>query len=236
MKQNLQIGNLAGKFIVTACILAAFGMPAFAQKDVKVRLAGPKENQEITRDKQFDLSFTVTNKGAKVIAKTDTMALGVKIAGNYVFQGVLSLNGKDFMPGDSLVYKVPMSLKDFTKDASNVDFCVGVIIFSNTDPTPNDQSDCNKVNLKVGATSVNTVVSDDAIKVYPNPATDILKINTPFAGNFIIYDLTGKAIARHTLSATENTISVSGLAAGTYMYLYTNQEGTAQKGKIVINK
>ena len=68
---------------------------------------------------------------------------------------------------------------------------------------------------------INTTIS--ALKIYPNPANDVLNINITPAENqqeFVLelYDILGKLVLTKTLYPQENTITVSHLKTGVYSY------------------
>jgi len=61
------------------------------------------------------------------------------------------------------------------------------------------------------------------LKVYPNPASEILNIEITPQGNqqefvFELYDILGKRVLTKTLYSYENTINVGNLASGVYTY------------------
>lgn len=56
----------------------------------------------------------------------------------------------------------------------------------------------------------------DALKVFPNPTTDILNIS-PFIGTYAIMDLQGRVLQRAQLNGTWTEIPVSDFAQGTYL-------------------
>ena len=78
--------------------------------------------------------------------------------------------------------------------------------------------------------ALNTALSieNDAIldlKMYPNPATDVLHIQVPSNDsevNITLYDILGKQIQSHTVSNTNFTIDVSRLQKGVYMVTLTS--------------
>lgn len=54
------------------------------------------------------------------------------------------------------------------------------------------------------------------ISIYPNPATQVLTVETEAVATYCIYDLQGKAVMKGTLQSGKNTLDVSSLAKGFY--------------------
>ena len=63
--------------------------------------------------------------------------------------------------------------------------------------------------------------------VYPNPAKDILHVQTKSAASFSMLDQSGKILLTTNINE-KGTISISGMAAGLY-YLKNNSSGVTRK-------
>jgi hypothetical protein len=90
-----------------------------------------------------------------------------------------------------------------------------------------------------GAYIISNIVGIDekeagqAVKVYPNPFTDILKIES---GNVkmtevSLYDIAGKETLRKNINSGE--INTEGIASGIYIYEIRNGEEPVSRGKVV---
>ena len=55
------------------------------------------------------------------------------------------------------------------------------------------------------------------IKVYPNPASDILTINNPIGEQIEIFDMEGRLIQTEAVNNETQTIQIQGLPSGIYM-------------------
>lgn len=57
------------------------------------------------------------------------------------------------------------------------------------------------------------------IKVYPNPTTDLIVIETEQAGglDLLLYDMTGRTVLHKNVSASSSQLNLSGLPDGTYL-------------------
>jgi hypothetical protein len=62
------------------------------------------------------------------------------------------------------------------------------------------------------------------IKVYPNPATEVLHISSPIMINASLLDLTGRVLQMQT-SATEFSFNTSELAPGMYLLSLSDKKG-----------
>ena len=72
--------------------------------------------------------------------------------------------------------------------------------------------------------------------ISPNPATDILIINSDdLISNFIIYDLCGKVILHSNINSKYFKINLSSLKTGPYIVYTKNQKSSSYK-KFLVNK
>ncbi|WP_339614541.1 T9SS type A sorting domain-containing protein, partial [uncultured Winogradskyella sp.] len=85
------------------------------------------------------------------------------------------------------------------------------------------------------ALGVSDFTLSDAISLYPNPATDVIKIKNISdlkLEGIRIYDINGRLVAHHKVRDTSNnqSINVSELASGIYMLqIYSNQANTIKR-------
>lgn len=91
--------------------------------------------------------------------------------------------------------------------------------------TGTDANGCtNKatVSFVVGAcTGINEATMNAAVKVYPNPASEVLHVSAPSTINqVVIYDGTGRVVATSQPTSNEATISLQGLSSGIYFLHY----------------
>ena len=74
---------------------------------------------------------------------------------------------------------------------------------------------------------------ENAISIFPNPATDILTIEVPTnisLQKVILYN----ALGQKALETNQNKINVSGLSAGMYVVTFETSEGTFHKNFLMI--
>jgi Secretion system C-terminal sorting domain len=82
-------------------------------------------------------------------------------------------------------------------------------------------------------------VSENSFSVYPNPASDKIKIVTGSENKFkdtelIIYNVLGNAVFKSQLINSNNEIDIAHLPKGIYFYRLTNQQSVLSSGKIII--
>lgn len=96
------------------------------------------------------------------------------------------------------------------------------------------QAEDYTVNVLDAQLAVNeTVKKNPGLKVYPNPVSDILNINSdPKIKSVRIYDLSGKNVLTQTVDANKPAINVSSLSSGTYVITAETETGL-QSAKII---
>lgn len=92
-----------------------------------------------------------------------------------------------------------------------------VVYVTLEDRCGNKATDTITVTIIANATSVNETVDPD-VRVYPNPAGDIVKIETPNERiiNVEMLDISGKIVKHFTINKEHFTINVEGLKQGIY--------------------
>lgn len=121
-------------------------------------------------------------------------------------------------------------LKSF-KQADMIDD--GTTVFVNV-VDPNSAAVSGMSTFNFNTLSVEETNELDTLSLYPNPASDIVKIITPEGVNNIeieIYDNSGKLI--HLQLSEENTIDVSNIASGLYLVTITSDDLKITKKLIV---
>lgn len=70
--------------------------------------------------------------------------------------------------------------------------------------------------------------------LFPNPVNDVLNVgNAHSTDNFIVTDLTGRVVLSGALNS--NTISVSSLTGGTYLFTLISEDGTSSSKRFIRN-
>ena len=91
--------------------------------------------------------------------------------------------------------------------------------------------------VPIDVTSLNKEINTANIRLFPNPATDLIKIQLPIyfqSGTIEIFDLKGKKLVNQPLMNSENRIDVSLLPKGLFAYRIKSQNEILDVGKLVI--
>jgi photosystem II stability/assembly factor-like uncharacterized protein len=72
------------------------------------------------------------------------------------------------------------------------------------------------------------------IRIYPNPASDVMTVQIPEAGQITILDMTGRQLMESEALPPYNRIDVTPLSPGAYLVLLKNK-GTVLEGKFMKN-
>lgn len=81
----------------------------------------------------------------------------------------------------------------------------------------NEQPDlCSGTVEPLILTSINENNIDAIVAMFPNPANDVLNLQTKLNGMVVLYDITGKQVLSANVTSGNNTISLNGLANGVY--------------------
>ena len=82
------------------------------------------------------------------------------------------------------------------------------------------------------------VYSNKNVQLFPNPASGLVNVfvkDLKGEATLTIFDATGRNVSSSMLTANQNTISISGLTAGMYIYRVANEQGAVIKtGKLMI--
>ena len=73
--------------------------------------------------------------------------------------------------------------------------------------------------------------------VYPNPARDFVQIEFSMAysqATFSLLDISGKTVFEKQLTTNKQSLDISGIPAGTYIYRVFNNNGLDEKGKLMV--
>lgn len=80
---------------------------------------------------------------------------------------------------------------------------------------------------------INDDLTASSFKVYPNPVTDVLTVTTTEQGTLELFNLSGAEVMRKELSSEKETLDISALTPGLYIYQITNGTKTEQ-GKLLV--
>lgn len=171
------------------------------------------------------------NKGpVALVAATDTLVLRRAYRSNGVNSIKLSLPANGIPVGDTVYWADTVN---WTSAPTNNPFtwCDTVNAFRSgaamTDSDPNNNRICKTIPFKQDPSSVENVVAENSMSLYPNPATSNLTIKYNLTGNadetsVKIISLVGQTVHQQTIAdnnagSKQVNINVSNLAAGIYI-------------------
>ncbi len=73
------------------------------------------------------------------------------------------------------------------------------------------------------------MASENALEVYPNPATEVVTVESETAGEAYLYDLEGRLVRTYIVGIGENRFSVRDLVAGVYVVRLNGRVGKLVK-------
>jgi len=121
-----------------------------------------------------------------------------------------------------------MRSADIVVISGQYNYCVKAV-YSSGESAP----DCELVDVGVGIPGNSAAL----LQIYPNPATDRIRVTISGAGNtgdLVIRDLAGRTVLSAQVAA-DQTVDVSSLRAGIYI-VTVHSEGSDLIGKIAITK
>jgi photosystem II stability/assembly factor-like uncharacterized protein len=71
-----------------------------------------------------------------------------------------------------------------------------------------------------------------SLKIYPNPASTAITIETPVKGSLVIHNTSGQQLLQQQITEPTTTIDISGLKSGVYVVKVVGEEGV-QVGKMI---
>ena len=113
-----------------------------------------------------------------------------------------------------------------------------------SDTPPNGSTKKEMIIFKTDGNGLFTGMNDDQVKItsseailYPNPARDILNVEFSMLykkATFSLTDISGKTALVKQLTANRQSINISAIPAGTYVFRIFNKNGLDERGKIVV--
>jgi len=213
-------------------------------------------NGQVLNSGDVQRAFTVTNYDSIPLSTGDTIYVGAKINGTYY---KLDLSGSGANP-IILTQNVPMN-GTFTYNPGNLDgagtltnlgvtsadICVVVYgkgLASVGSSFPKDKVSSNNtscVTYNKTATGISSLSGSNAltdVKVYPNPAVNEVNFEFSKTGleKITITDLTGKVIKVITIINAKETVNISDLENGVYLYIISSKDAIVKTDRLVIIK
>jgi uncharacterized protein (DUF2141 family) len=173
----------------------------------KVRLAVYRDNSGVPSTLVASSDSILVTAGVVSLPVTATAL----VAGSYWVMAVYNINGSHVYnkrPSTTPVYysslafnaAMPTSASSFILDGASTDFCYFLDITCTT-------------------TGVETMVSANNINIYPNPAKDLLTLQTAanmIGQNYMVIDQLGRQVLTGKVNNETSTLDISQLQAGMY--------------------
>lgn len=218
------------KLLLSLCLFS--GLAAFAQTtDMKITLVKPAASDKIISGKPFDIEYIITNNSTTPTTTTDSMIVVFILNTNQVLNipgtSPAIFTNRVLNNNDTIWRKFQLNLTiNGTSGPITVPFCARLFAQNGNvtiDPDQTNNQSCANVGLPVN--EVSAAIAN--IKVYPNPATDILNISFDYqnAKEVKVYDLSGKLMSTTPLVSTETQIALNNFETGIYLYQIINNEG-----------
>lgn len=197
--------------------------------DLGIRVLKPETGDSVNSPQDYTATFSITNYGPDTARYNDFIYVEVlygNIVWKYPGRGLL----KNLGPGDSMLYNASFKMK-FDRTNWKVPFCGTITKILSSSPT-------DTINKEKTATLVNNqhcvlvdhivmksglnLISDEKIKIYPNPAKHFITIELPTnTFEFIkveIIEYTGRILraSEHKSISGLATIDCNNLAKGLY--------------------
>jgi len=121
----------------------------------------------------------------------------------------------------------------------------GIVVLGTYSPTPPPSQDVKEVFLmKTDSEGLLTGLEDEQQKIkiteaiiFPNPTSEIVNIEFSQAYQkaiFQLLDIGGKRVLEKPLNSNFQSINISSIPSGTYMYRIFNKKGLDERGKVVV--
>jgi hypothetical protein len=234
------------KLLLSACILLS-GI-AFAQKDISVTLSSPAQYSSVVNGVSFAPSGIITNLGAALTAN-DTIVVLITLNNNPVtytsggtqyYWGIIVAHGA-VATNATLPFTLSPSLSFNITTFSGATMCAVASLQNggNVDGNTTNNTSCNAITLSVHA-GVNEVSGvANSVKVYPNPARDMVNfsVDGEVAKTITIMDITGKQVENIVITSGNTQVNVGNYTGGIYLYQIKSEDGQVIKsGKFNVVK
>ncbi|MDZ4667471.1 MAG: T9SS type A sorting domain-containing protein [bacterium] len=213
-------------------ILLIGGLSASAQTtDMKITLVKPGPSDKISSGVPFNIEYVITNNGTTPTTLTDSMIV------LFILNNTQQLNVPGVSPvfftnrvlnnNDTIWFKTTLTLTiNGTTGPVTVPFCSRMFAQNGNvtiDPDQVNNNSCNNVVLPVSEVAAAIA----ALRVYPNPANNVLNIDMDYknAKEIIVMDLSGKLLSTTQMVSNNTQIDLSNIETGIYLYQIIDAEG-----------
>ncbi|MEJ6695610.1 MAG: PKD domain-containing protein [Chitinophagales bacterium] len=126
------------------------------------------------------------------------------------------------------------SFTDLSAPTASVYYQIEVVKPNSCNPTKSTNYGSAKSNIVNDGTTAIAEFTDARFKLYPNPSSEEINIETTFENvgeEFVLLDYVGRVVHEGKIESTQMTINVSEMAQGVYLFC----SGSSRPVKVVIN-
>ena len=92
---------------------------------------------------------------------------------------------------------------------------------------------CDEAVLEVLGTTLSAETAKMEVKIYPNPATDVVHIKANNLKHITLTDVTGRVLKRYTTVVNNNSINITNLSQGIYFIILEDDSGRRETKKLI---
>jgi len=228
-------------------LLAAFlftSAASFAQmtRDIKIDLIKPAAGDKVINGQPFEIEYIITNTSTEPTIASDSIIVLYLLSNqqlNIPGQSPSIFTNRVLNQNDTIWRKFTLNLTiNGTTGPTPIPFCTRMFAQNGNqtiDPNQANNNVCNTVTVSLS--EINKALA--GMKVYPNPALDILTVSFDYkdAKEIKVLDLSGKLLSTTTVTGAETNVEVANLATGIYLYQIVDITGAnIAAGKFSVSK
>ncbi|MEI6595303.1 MAG: T9SS type A sorting domain-containing protein [Bacteroidota bacterium] len=222
---------------------------AFAQKNISIALTTPGPYTAVVSGVALSASGTITNIGA-ALTSADTITVFMYVNGSrmtytsngttyywaaMIPHGAIATNG-------TLPFTITPALTFNISTFFGATMCAKTYLFQNgalEDVDTNNNISCNPITFSVNSGTSNISNISQSVKVYPNPARDIVNfsIDGSIAKTITVLDITGRTIEVIKINTSDTQINIGEYNNGIYLYqIKSETDELIKSGKFNVSK
>lgn len=185
-----------------------------------------------------DATYTITGASAEGCVAQGAAVATVVISGTQPTVAINTTSATTVCRGESVVL-VASGASNYTWSTGETSASItisptGTMLYSvmGLDVLSGCYGSASVLKYVVDCTGIEALTPLSALQVYPNPALDVLTIDSPGSIQVVLRNALGVLVSEHTLQAGQNEISVSDLPAGVY-FMGLKQAGDGKVLRIV---
>ncbi|MDP3927382.1 MAG: T9SS type A sorting domain-containing protein [Bacteroidota bacterium] len=231
------------KLLLAALLFTSAASFAQMTRDIKIDLIKPAAGDKVINGQPFEIEYIITNTSAEPTIASDSMIVLYILNNNQQLnipgQSPSIFTNRVLNQNDTIWRKFTLTLTiNGTTGPTPIPFCTRMFAQNGNqtiDPNQANNNACNTVTVSLS--EINKALA--GMKVYPNPALDVLTVSFDYkdAKEIKVLDLSGKLLSTTTVTGVETNVEVANLATGIYLYQITDINGAnIAAGKFSVSK